>query len=183
MHALERVLNFLQDLQSHLEGTGDLPEPHPIARFALQRTTPHDLQLCTAIVETELELWENSGLHVRPALHPYVAERLGVYTLDDELIGRFLDYPDCCVDYFLDGHTRYDHDPPTTTVLTEGFVPCRATCDRAHRAHLLETTDDPAPYRELERELERALQRLGVPSYHSAYEGFYEIHAPERDRT
>jgi len=179
LNTLERVLTFLQDLRSHLDGTGDMPEPRTLAEFALQRLTPMDLDLCINIVETELVLWEESGLHVRPALHPYVSERIGVYTLDDEEIGRFLGYPECCVEYFLEGHVRFDHDPDNVVVVTEGFVPCSPTCRRARRVHLLEFDADPEPYRRLEGRLRTRLEKLGVLSYHSAYRGFYEVYVPE----
>ncbi|WP_457614929.1 DUF483 domain-containing protein [Methanopyrus sp.] len=179
MNALERVLTFLQDLRSHLDGVGDPPEPRTLADFALQRLTPADLDLCVKIVETELTLWEESSLHVRPAVHPYVSERIGVYTLDDEEVGRFLGYPNCCVEYFLEGHVRFDHDPDSVVVVTEGFVPCSPTCGRARRAHLLEPDADPRPYLRLEKRLQTHLEGLRVPSYHSAYRGFYEVHTPE----
>ncbi|WP_457620430.1 DUF483 domain-containing protein [Methanopyrus sp.] len=178
MNALERVLTFLQDLRSHLDGAGDTPEPRTLAEFALQRLTPVDLDLCIAIVETELTLWEESGLHVRPALHPYVSERIGVYSLDDGEVGRFLGYPDCCVEYFSEGHVRFDHDSDNVVIVTEGFVPCSPTCRRARRAHLLEPDADPEPYRRLEGTLRTRIEKLGVPTYHSAYRGFYEVHIP-----
>ncbi|WP_456436728.1 DUF483 domain-containing protein [Methanopyrus sp.] len=178
MNTLERILTFLQDLRSYMDGTGDLPEPRTLAEFALQRLTPVDLDLCISVVETELTMWEESGLHVRPALHPYVSERIGVYTLDDEEIGKFLDYPGCCVEYFMEGHVKFDHDPEDVVIVTEGFVPCSSACRRARRAHLLEVAADPGPYLQLEKELRTHLEKLGVLTYHSAYRGFYEVHAP-----
>jgi len=171
--SFDTILSFMKKALKALEGGHEPPEPVEVFEFMVVRgTTPGQLEALIEVVEVEHEVWSEHGVRARPALHPFVSERLGVYTLDPEIVGRLLGYPECCVRYFLDGHVRYDHEGPA--VVTEGFVPCSRTCEGAVRARLLDPEPDVEAYREVERELEGELGDL--PRYHTEYRGYYEYH-------
>ncbi len=171
--SFDGVLRFLKRSLKALEGSREPPEPVEVFDFMVSRgVTAGDVETLMAVVEVEREVWKEHGVLARPALHPFVSERLGVYTLDPEVVGDLLGYPGCCVRYFLEGHVRFDHEGPA--VVTEGFVPCARDCDRAVEARLLDPDPDPEAYREVERELEGELGLL--PRYHTEYRGYYEYH-------
>jgi hypothetical protein len=116
---------------------------------------------------------------VRPALDPYTSTTLDLYQLEKSgEIGRFFDYPDCCIKTFVDDFKitleasllarlgNIINKEKEVMVITSGFVPCNLDCKKAHSRGLIAVVKKG----ELER-LKKLEEELfyTVPHYHPAY--------------
>ncbi|MCS7140312.1 MAG: DUF483 domain-containing protein [Candidatus Nezhaarchaeota archaeon] len=129
----------------------------------------------------ELLLVKKHNPLVRPALDPEFASALRLYSLDDIEVGKFLGYPDCCIESFINECRLFfdgDHlrelkeirKAGLKVVLTAGFIPCSLYCVEAMKSGLLEHVRDFSQIKILDDELKKRL-----PHSHSAYQSFYEI--------
>ncbi|WP_456419569.1 DUF483 domain-containing protein [Methanocaldococcus infernus] len=118
---------------------------------------------------------------VRPALDPYVSGELGIYRrLDDHEIGKFLNYPECCIKSFTEEvrvsidreHLKEAEEINKRVVITSGFIPCSLKCKEAIKRGLLGHLNE----KELEvikKVNEELKKRLG--SFNIFYEDFYDF--------
>ncbi len=132
-------------------------------------------------LKLELSLVESYDPPVRPALDPEFALTLRLYSLDDVEVGRFLGYPECCIESFVrkcrlffdKNHLRELDElrkKGLKVVVTAGFIPCSLCCQKAIESGLLGHLEDFSRIRLLDDELKKKL-----PHSHSAYQSFYEF--------
>lgn len=126
----------------------------------------------------QLEIVKSFNPRVRPALDPYTSLQIGVFNknFSDWEIGRFLNYPYCCIKSFIE-ESRYGFDEKHLNELktldkncifitTAGFIPHSIFCEESIEVGLASIieNDELILLRELERELTKAL-----PHFHPEY--------------
>jgi len=130
-------------------------------------------------IRHQISITRKFNFPVRPALDPYTSTTLNLYQLEKaEEIGRFFEYPECCVKTFVEDFKitldqsllgklgRVINRGRECMVITSGFVPCTLECKKAHRSGLIVTVerDKLEQFKKLEDELFSML-----PHCHPAY--------------
>ncbi|MEM1855483.1 MAG: DUF483 domain-containing protein [Candidatus Methanomethylicaceae archaeon] len=130
----------------------------------------------------QLEIVKSFNPPVRPALDPYTSLQIGIFNknFSDWEIGRFLNYPNCCIKSFFE-EVRYGFDEKHINELikldkncifitTAGFVPHSIFCTKSIQEGLSSIIKDYEliNLRVLEIELAKAL-----PHFHSEYQCHY----------
>ncbi len=132
-------------------------------------------------LEVQLQIVGKFSLPVRPALDPYISTQIGIFSkhFDDYEIGRFLDYPECCMRSFAE-NIRYSIDENHIQELrvsgmkafatTAGFIPCSIFCNEAQNTGLLSFIEphEMVVLRNLEKEMS-----LRLPHFHPEYQEHY----------
>ena len=136
-------------------------------------------------MQIQIDIVSKYNPPVRPALDPYISSQIGVFTrlFNDREIGFFVDYPECCVQSFIE-EVRYGLDERhfleltqskgqskgNVFVTTAGFVPCSVFCEESKKRGLIGFLDNTEVDRlkELEKELARKL-----PHFHPEYQEHY----------
>jgi hypothetical protein len=148
--------------------------------FAIINDFKHDrgLEIFDRI-RLQISITKKYNSPVRPALDPYTSTTLNLYQLEKSgEIGRFFDYPDCCIKTFVDDFKitleksllaqlgGIINKEKEVMVITSGFVPCSLDCKKAHSRGLIAVVKKG----ELER-LKKLEDELfyTVPHHHPAY--------------
>lgn len=130
----------------------------------------------------QLEIVKSFNPPVRPALDPYTSLQIGIFNknFSDWEIGRFLNYPNCCIKSFSE-EMRYGFDEKHINELmkldgncifitTAGFVPHSVFCNESMRGGLSSIIKncELVTLKVLEIELAKAL-----PHFHPEYQCHY----------
>ncbi|MCS7097934.1 MAG: DUF483 domain-containing protein [Candidatus Methanomethyliaceae archaeon] len=132
----------------------------------------------------QLEIVKSFSPKVRPALDPYTSLQIGVFNknFSDWEIGRFLNYPECCIRSFIE-EIRYGFDERHLNELktlsrdcifitTAGFIPHSIFCEKSIETGLASIIkyNELLLLEELEEELAKALPHSHPEYWHHYYD-------------